>query len=271
MLHSLQIKQFILQRVISGPTPNGSGWGTPYQWGELMNSVRPELAFADDDAVFDAIKSLLLSGHIKACKYRHSSNNFVFYDPPPNSARYDDDFFHRGGFHLCRTERSRELLEEIAARNDENRNQRLGKDQKIFPANSDHDAYVNIRRIIEMVRYNLFVIDMYVNKDLWILLSNISNPCDIRILTNNTGLYVDFRLEARKFRDQYDHRLEIRTADTIHDRFIMADNAVWHLGASLKDAGKKAFAITNMSDSTVIADTKKIIEIEWEKATVITI
>ena len=58
-------------------------------------------------------------------------------------------------------------------------------------------------------------------------------------------------LDVKKANEQYDH-IEIKSFDKSHDRFLIIDDTeVYHLGASLKDLGKKWFAFSKMDKSSV--------------------
>ena len=61
----------------------------------------------------------------------------------------------------------------------------------------------------------------------------------------------------QKFNKQYS-TLKIANTDKFHDRFIVIDNIeLYHLGASLKDLGKKCFAINKMEDMNFIQNVEK--------------
>ena len=64
------------------------------------------------------------------------------------------------------------------------------------------------------------------------------------------------KLDINKFNKQYPN-LTIKYSNIFHDRFIIIDNTLYHLGASLKDLGKKCFAINKMEDKEYL---NKIIE-----------
>ena len=67
--------------------------------------------------------------------------------------------------------------------------------------------------------------------------------CKVRILGEH--LKGDFKLEAGKFAAQRGTLVEIRTTNSYHDRFIFLDGKrAFHLGASIKDAGNKAFHVS---------------------------
>jgi hypothetical protein len=59
-------------------------------------------------------------------------------------------------------------------------------------------------------------------------------------------------LDVKKANEQYSH-IEIKSLDKSHDRFLIIDNTkVYHLGASLKDLGKKWVAFSKMDKSSVV-------------------
>lgn len=62
--------------------------------------------------------------------------------------------------------------------------------------------------------------------------------------TNNSLL----KLDISKFNEQYP-KLEIKISNMFHDRFIIIDDVVHHCGTSLKDLGKKCFAINKMEEN----------------------
>lgn len=58
--------------------------------------------------------------------------------------------------------------------------------------------------------------------------------------------------DITKFNAQYP-KLSIKTTTNFHDRFLIIDKAeVYHIGASIKDAGKKSFGITKIKDKDLI-------------------
>ena len=59
------------------------------------------------------------------------------------------------------------------------------------------------------------------------------------------------KLDIAKFNERYPS-LIIKTSNDYHNRFIIVDEIVYHCGASLKDLGKKCFAITKMEDEFLL-------------------
>jgi len=118
-----------------------------------------------------------------------------------------------------------------------------------------YDAYKTIRDIIGRATKKLIIVDSYIDSTLFTLLENAQPNLEIQILTKE--MQGDSQLVGEKYKVQYESKgkgtLEIRTSNKSHDRFIMADNDIFHLGASIKDAGRKLCAITEFEGP----DTKK--------------
>ncbi len=138
--------------------------------------------------------------------------------------------------------------------------------QQVFlPAGSAHDAYLEIRKIIQSATSEILIVDSYVDGTLWTLLTNLSASTKIRIMT--TQMKGDFALEGRKFAAQHGNTVEVRQTQEYHDRFVVADgDRCWHLGASIKDAGNKAFAMSEVLSPTIRAAIKTDVDTTWKAA-----
>lgn len=71
---------------------------------------------------------------------------------------------------------------------------------------------------------------------------------DVEIVTSSHYLT---KPDINKFNSQY-RNLEIKYSNIFHDRFIIIDNTLYHVGASLKDLGKKCFAISKIEDKNYL-------------------
>ncbi len=139
--------------------------------------------------------------------------------------------------------------------------------QVFLPAGSQHDAFVEIRSIIKTATIEITIVDPYVDETLWPLLKNLPASVRIRILTNH--LKGDFSLEAKKFIAQHTNPVEVRQTSNYHDRFLIVDGQkCWHLGASIKDAGSKAFLISQVQSPNVVNAVKSDINSEWAGASI---
>jgi len=108
---------------------------------------------------------------------------------------------------------------------------------------------VKIREILRGARQAIIVVDSYVDGTVLELLKSREAPINsLRILTLNCP--DDLALEASKFQAQYANvTVELRRSRTFHDRFLVVDGAhCWHLGASIKDAGIRAFMVSQVED-----------------------
>jgi hypothetical protein len=113
-----------------------------------------------------------------------------------------------------------------------------------FPAGAVHDAFVHIRSLFKGASKELFVIDSYVDSSLFQFLLSTNGPKACRILTKSRNLPRDFLAEAAVFVAQHGFALLVRSSDAFHDREIIVDGQrAFVLGASIKDAGKRAFNI----------------------------
>jgi hypothetical protein len=138
-----------------------------------------------------------------------------------------------------------------------------------LPAGSQHHAYVELRKIVQLAQSDMLIIDSYVEETLWELLTNVHSSVKLRVLTQQ--MKKDFRLEARKFSAQHGNAIEIRTTSKYHDRFIVEDNQrCWHIGASIKDAGNKASAFSELLRPELVKFVIADVENEWSAAAAVT-
>ncbi len=127
-----------------------------------------------------------------------------------------------------------------------------------------HDAYIKIREIIESSQHKVIIIDPYVDRTLFELFKNlIGKQYNIKILTFNISN--DFEYEKNLFCNQHkEFNIEVRKTNDFHDRFIIIDDSiVYHLGASIKDAGKKAFMINQIQDKSNITGILESVKDIW--------
>lgn len=141
-------------------------------------------------------------------------------------------------------------------------------DQHVFfPAGAVHDAFVHIRGLFKGAHREIFVVDGYVDSSIFQFLLSTNSPKTCRILTNSKRLPKDFLAETKAFVTQHGFAISIRSADTFHDREIIVDQKqVFVLGASIKDAGKRAFNIVPVEAGPVITEMVRYAEQEWQAA-----
>ena len=124
-------------------------------------------------------------------------------------------------------------------KNEENKFQ-----QQIFYNGQIYDAYSLIVDIIKSAKNKIVIIDNYIDDSILKMLSKKENNVEVVILTSsNTPIS---KLDVTKFNKQYP-TLKVATTNNFHDRFILIDGTeLYHCGASLKDLGKKCFAINKI-------------------------
>ena len=105
------------------------------------------------------------------------------------------------------------------------------------------DAYVFVSDLIKSAKTNIVLIDNYVDESVLLLLSKRNKGVSATIYTKGVSQVLQQDLHRHNL--QYEP-IEIQIHTTIHDRFLVIDNTVYHIGASLKDLGKKLFAFSKM-------------------------
>jgi len=150
------------------------------------------------------------------------------------------------------------------------------KNTNLFPKSKDvielffspglvHSAYKSIRDIIEQAQSNIDIIDLYIDKSLFEILKIKSSSKNISVRVLTKVKQDDFDHEKLLFNNQYKNiSIERKNVTDFHDRFIIIDKKlVYHLGASIKDVGKKAFMISKIEDDEIKNSIIKSFEDRW--------
>jgi len=125
--------------------------------------------------------------------------------------------------------------------------------QKVFFDGQLFDAFSLISDLIKRAKQEIILIDNYVDTGTLDLLSKKQTNAAVRLYTTQHGCKLT-TLELSSFNTQYP-TLQISYTTSFHDRFLVLDQSTaYHIGASVKDAGKKCFAISNIHDPKVIQD-----------------
>lgn len=119
--------------------------------------------------------------------------------------------------------------------------------QGIFYDGQIFDAYVFVSELIKSAKNSIVLFDNYVDESVLILLSKRVSTCQVTIYTKTISKQLE--LDLKKYNAQYPHA-EIKKFDLSHDRFLLIDDEVYHIGASLKDLGKKWFAFSKMEKAS---------------------
>ncbi|MDD3414490.1 MAG: RhuM family protein [Lachnospiraceae bacterium] len=106
------------------------------------------------------------------------------------------------------------------------------------------DAYVFATNLVKSAKKSLILIDNYVDESVLLMLAKRSSGVPASIYT--AKITSQLQLDLRKHNSQYPI-IEIHAYKHAHDRFIIIDDQVYHIGASLKDLGKKLFAFSKLN------------------------
>ena len=114
----------------------------------------------------------------------------------------------------------------------------------IFYNGQIFDAYLFVSDIIKSAKSSIKLIDNYIDESTLVLFTKRDAKVDMKIYTKTISKQLQLDLE--KHNAQYP-KIEIEIFDLSHDRFLIIDEKyIYHFGASLKDLGKKWFAVSKM-------------------------
>jgi len=116
--------------------------------------------------------------------------------------------------------------------------------QGIFYDGQIFDAYKFVADLVKSAIKSIVLIDNYLDESVLILLSKRKENVKCQIFT--TKISAQFKMDLEKFNAQY-LPVEVKEFSKSHDRFLIIDDAIYHIGASLKDLGKKWFAFSKIN------------------------
>jgi len=138
-------------------------------------------------------------------------------------------------------------------------NTQLIPTQGVFFDGQVFDAYELTSKIIRSAKHNIVLIDNYIDESTLTHLAKKKKAVAALLLTKTISKQL--ALDIKKANEQYEN-FEAKTFTQSHDRFLIIDKTeVYHLGASLKDLGKKWFAFSKMDKQSVSNILNSIIEL----------
>jgi hypothetical protein len=105
------------------------------------------------------------------------------------------------------------------------------------------DAYTFVADLIKMAKKEIILIDNWLNESVLLLLTKRNTGVKATIYT--AKITNEIQLDLDRHNAQYSE-IFIEEKPNIHDRFLLIDNEIYHIGASFKDLGKKLFAFSKM-------------------------
>ena len=115
--------------------------------------------------------------------------------------------------------------------------------QGIFYDGQVYDAYTFVSDLVKSAKKRIILIDNYVDETVLTLLDKRAEGVSAIIYTQQISR--QFQLDIDRHNAQY-APVDVRTFRLSHDRFLCIDNDVYHIGASIKDLGKKWFGFSKM-------------------------
>ena len=116
--------------------------------------------------------------------------------------------------------------------------------QHIFYDGQIFDSYLFVSDIIKSAKSSIKLIDNYIDESTLVLFTKRDTKVDMKIYTKTISKQL--KLDLEKHNAQYP-KIDIEIFDLSHDRFLIIDEKdIYHFGASLKDLGKKWFAVSKM-------------------------
>ena len=135
--------------------------------------------------------------------------------------------------------------------------------QKVFFDGQIYDAFSLIVSLIQKAEREITLIDGYVDVGTLNLLSKKNENVSVTIYTQKRTRLS--KTDVENFNAQYP-TLEVKYTKVFHDRFLILDKeTAYHVGASLKDAGKKCFGINLIQDAGIIKDILQRLKLETEE------
>ena len=119
--------------------------------------------------------------------------------------------------------------------------------QNIFFDGQIFDAYRFVAGLIKSAKKEIVLIDNYADETVLTMLDKRGPSVKATIYTKQVS--TQFQLDINRHNAQYPP-IEVQAFNKAHDRFLIIDEKVYHIGASLKDLGKKWFAFSLMQDIT---------------------
>ncbi|MDR0304557.1 MAG: virulence RhuM family protein [Chitinispirillales bacterium] len=119
----------------------------------------------------------------------------------------------------------------------------LPPQEGVFFEGQIFDAYIFASDLIKSATKTIILIDNYIDESVLLILSKRSINVRAEIYTKQ--ITAQLQLDLEKHNTQYEPIIML-ISTSFHDRFLIIDNTVYHIGASLKDLGKKLFAFSKM-------------------------
>lgn len=119
--------------------------------------------------------------------------------------------------------------------------------QGIFYDGQIYDAYAFVSELIKSAKTSITLFDNYIDDT---VLTMLSKNQKVSITLYTKTITKQLKLDVEKYNTQY-KPLTLKAFDLSHDRFLLIDDEIYHIGASLKDLGKKWFGFSKMDKESL--------------------
>ena len=116
----------------------------------------------------------------------------------------------------------------------------------IFFDGQIYDAYELVSKLVKRAKHRIVLIDNYIDESVLTLLDKRRAGVTAEIYTNHVGQQL--QLDIQRHDSQYPP-IPVHIMTASHDRFLLIDDEAYHVGASIKDLGKRWFAIMKMQET----------------------
>ena len=125
--------------------------------------------------------------------------------------------------------------------------------QGVFVKGQIFDAYIALQNLIKKAQKEIILIDNYI--DLTILERFSKKKIGVKVIIYTRADTPVTKFDETQFNAQYP-TLTLKHTNNMHDRFLIIDRTeIYHIGASLKDLGKKCFGFTKLEDAQLMIKT----------------
>lgn len=121
-------------------------------------------------------------------------------------------------------------------------------EQGIFYDGQIYDAYTFVADLLRSARSRIILIDNYIDDTVLTLLNKRNSNVSVTIYTDRISR--NLQLDIERHNTQYPV-IAVKTYRMAHDRFLIIDDKIYHIGASIKDLGKKLFGFSLMHELSV--------------------
>lgn len=134
--------------------------------------------------------------------------------------------------------------------------------QKIFFGGQIYDAFSLLVELASQAEKKLILVDNYVDVQTLNILAK--KKADVNVVIYTSKKTKLSKVDVENFNKQYPE-IEVKYTEVFHDRFlILDDECAYHVGASIKDAGKKCFGINKIEDIEIVRDIIERLRLETE-------